>query len=457
MGGEVSVDTLTFFCIGTGHKRGEVWTLMPALFDLCDSFEVAPRLLVEASIGVDHVKVLIDGPETFLVSNQYLLDWCDNAVAFIERCQPRRLCLVGHSRGAVLATMIAAALRTRGSVKSTKVMLWLLDTVAVTDARGGITNVIGPARTLTVYDNVDQLVRVVMEDEGTEIAGQPAFPLEQLRIDLGDGRIVPDYEHRRGAGTRGPRITHIRMPGTHGTGTQVNTMTPNGSDVATEAPSGEQSGITTVRPGDVWPIGEACLIHALRALRDVDAVGPARRNAPNPNGVPLTDKGHQFAGTVHSAPPPVRTGDTLLAAYERILLHNRRTPTGAVKINDVSKDLLAPTPTQKYRFIRGRRSAGQLGPYGTDFTSGAGEPMIVNDDHRALISVVHGSDWAEAVETRSRTGQWPARPAPPEVDTTRAKLLALREAHDAQYVLLALAGATYDGQSVTHLTAEVGA
>ncbi len=388
------METLSIFCIGTSHDRSEPWTLMRALYDLTAAAgEVLPADLPGATPDKPHVKVLFDGPEVRNTSNKFLLDACADAVTFIKKNNPQRVCLLGHSRGAVLATMIAARLHLEG-LRAPPVFLWLLDTVARTGTMGGGPRVIEPFETLTVYPNVDHVVRVVMEDDPRTF-----FPLEEVRICL-DGESVGtlDYEYEKQSGASSPEVTLIRMPGSHGTGTQVNPVAQAGSRLPTKLEGRRGPGINNARPGRLWPIGEACLINALRAIRDVNKE-PAH---PTRRGVPLTRTGNDFAGSNSEL-------DTLLDAYARILMENRRTSSGWFRRNDVDRK---PRPReggprreiQKVFQDPGIWDAGsRLHHYGRDFRSNA---LIVNEQHRFLLGQQGREDWAAAFEEAGRTHRW---------------------------------------------------
>ena len=96
-------------------------------------------------------------------------------VRFIKNNQPETVCLFGHSRGAVLATMIAARLH-EAAPTVTGAKLWLLDLVGKTDI--GMSPYLDDSVTRTAYPNVSDIVRIVMEDEPSTVM----FPLQSFSV-----------------------------------------------------------------------------------------------------------------------------------------------------------------------------------------------------------------------------------------------------------------------------------
>ena len=138
------------------------------------------------------------------------------------------------------------------------VRLWLLDLVTHTDWKGGFPE-LPPAETRTIGTHVDQVVRVVMEDEYNL---PPCFRSRTSGCARSAGGTSSDTQ---APGTA--RLTFIRMPGGHGSGTQVNPLSSRGAELG-------DGDITSATPGRLWPIGEACLAHALDALESEWGVAP---------------------------------------------------------------------------------------------------------------------------------------------------------------------------------------
>jgi len=328
------VTTLSVFCIGTGHTQDEQWNLLRALYDLTDATET-DRESATTSPPADpngQFKLIFDGPETFFTSNEQLRANRDAAVDVIRIVNPKRICLFGHSRGAVLATMIAGAIRSRNA----DVRLWLLDLVTHTDWKGGFPT-IPPEESRTIYSNVNEVVRVVMEDEFNVPL---MFPLEDVRV----AQPPPeksDWQRFPPGSTRG---SFVRMPGGHGSGTQVNPIRRPDAELGV-------GDITTADPSSLWPIGEACLIHAL----DKCAAW----------GVRLESKAGQY-----------RAPGRLVESYARIRLVNGRRADRHILLNDCDKS--SSSYKQKLSHQWGRRSSEALLNFGLDRRF---DPLIVNYEH----------------------------------------------------------------------------
>lgn len=415
--------TLTIFCIGTSHSRVENWTLMKALRDLTDAVEVEPSGLDGQAPVADHVQVLFDGPPWFRTSNAFLRDACAAAVSFIVRHAPQRVYLFGHSRGAVLATMIAARLHAQQPPRGVQ-LLWLIDTVTRTSAAEGGAPAITRKDALTVYSNVDRLVRIVMEDDD-----RIKFPLEDVRILKPDGRS--DWEFKRDVEHGTPRVELIRMPGTHGTGTQVNRVAPSGATIPDTLPGAVDTGINYAGPGELWPIGEACLIHALRDLY------------ANGSGVPLTPKGRDFAGVRATGLETDLETDTLGQAYARIRSVNRRGRDRSFRRNDVPPERkMVAGKAMEYQVIRKEPwvpdHQSRLSRYGPDYRL---NDLIVNEHHRRLIEDHAGTVYADALVALGRA-RWEQPAEELRVTVEKATHTMMRKRLPAQVELIDITGIT---------------
>ena len=211
--------TLSVFCVGTSHFASEQWTLMRALYDLTvaelELVHPDPGELAKRRSSERNAKIVFDGPYIGLTSNKFMSDRANAAARFIKNNQPETICLFGHSRGAVLATMIAARLH-EAAPTVTGAKLWLLDLVGKTDI--GMSPYLDDSVTRTAYPNVSDIVRIVMEDEPST----SMFPLQSFSVQRAGVPRVLDHVH---AGSQDrPQVKLMRLPGSHGTGTQVNPM-----------------------------------------------------------------------------------------------------------------------------------------------------------------------------------------------------------------------------------------
>jgi hypothetical protein len=333
------------------------------------------------------------------------------AVSYIRTHRPSTVCLLGHSRGAVVASMIAARIhRDRAWTVKPTVYMWLLDIVAHTDVGGPPP--LDEAETLTAYPSVSQLVRIVMEDDSSLIHDDVlrAFPLEDYWIS-NDVIRVADYVHERKVLNVHPRVELVRMPGTHGTGTQVNPMAKSGEAL----PRGTIDRVRDrdpAKPGELWPIGEACLVDALYRMRDWQ--------------VPLTVDGTRFAGEIAPSQP------NLLAAYSQVLMANRRRDR-AILCNDVGRSRAGAI--QEYAFRTGTRSTSRLGRYGRDLRA---NPLVVNEQHLGLLKAVD----AELADTILAAGARRDRrlvPISSDDSHLRSALRSLHDDHPVAYAALVLA------------------
>ncbi len=408
--------TLSVFCVGTSHFASEQWTLMRALYDLTvaelELVHPDPGELAKRRSSERNAKIVFDGPYIGLTSNKFMSDRANAVVRFIKNNQPETVCLFGHSRGAVLATMIAARLH-EAAPTVTGAKLWLLDLVGKTDI--GMSPYLDDSVTRTAYPNVSDIVRIVMEDEPSTVM----FPLQSFSVQRAGAPRVLDHVH---AGSQHrPRVKLMRLPGSHGTGTQVNPMTRDGDLLPT-------TDITKTEPGQLWPIGEVCLISALHHL--------------DKWGVGLRDEAHAWIGR--------RRGRNLLRAYAMIRQRNLRVAGGkGIQLNNASGDgsaLLGTRSTQWTQTIKpnvkGERADDELNKFGTDHRQNR---FVVNDQHLRVLRSTY-PNLADRLETLGTgTGTELIARSVSRSDLG-AELGSVRRHHGSMY--FGLVGLTLDGQSV---------
>jgi hypothetical protein len=216
---EDSVSHLSIFNIGTEHDHSETSNLLVKLFHDCPSRPITAT--GSPGNGDDH-KVINDGvgasnPDEGVaarvikalprkldaLTGDSLVKKSQEMFQLVKRLNPQIVTLVGHSRGAVAAVRTAALLWKEFGTLSPDVNLWLLDPVKFS-ARG--THDINQE----IHANVKHLRIVVMEDTHDICGYKGGFKLLHLENQVvGKGRR--DIEVDR----------YIRMPGSHGTGSQV--------------------------------------------------------------------------------------------------------------------------------------------------------------------------------------------------------------------------------------------
>lgn len=398
------MSTLSIMCLGTSHSRDEPWSLMTALFDLVAATEITEDQLRDPnhSLGPGDHKIIFDGPAVFGTSNATLHENSELACQLIHASQPDTVCLLGHSRGAVLCAMIAAkCYHPPYNMTAKRFQLFLVDIVAHTHALGGLPTV-GRDLGLTVYRNTRSLVRVVMEDE---YEWDEVFPLEDVRVSerMGGGTGPSRFDHDREQ-TITEDAEFIRLPGGHGSATQVNPI----KRVDELLPPGS---ILTERPGSIWPIGEVCLTTALLRLKQW--------------GVGLIDE--SFA-----------TEAGLFNAYANVLRRHPRRPDGQVLLNDVN--VSKPGEKQKISYVEGQRSGLKLADFGSEFRQPG--QLVVNDQHLALYRQ-HGQALERAIMTG--TGSRDRVLMHPDDVALATQLDELHRTQPAAYGLLVHGGYSFGG------------
>lgn len=228
------MSTVAVFCIGTWHDHTEPNNALVALHTDCRYYPIG-RIDTNAGLHTRIAegaptppprsgghKILIDGQGALGTTLGRQADKCIEMIQGLPT-PPDNVRLVGHSRGAVLAILIAHRLATE--VRGARCQLFLFDPVKRTATHGfDGANSIGA--------NVNSLRIVVSEDEGASTCGVTDFKLLSLT----------GYGTTRAA-------NWIRIPGTHGTMTQV-TGTPIGKIGMMLAAEwlGEQTPATPMRP-----------------------------------------------------------------------------------------------------------------------------------------------------------------------------------------------------------------
>ncbi len=217
---------LSIFNIGTSHNRNESTNLLVKLFNDCPSLAIDDATIDDATISLNgrgNSKVINDGvgskdPSTGKggkvggfgnltggILGIGVMDRTERMVNLVARMKPTAVTISGHSRGAIIAVRIAAYLW-EAYKRTLPVNLWLLDPVKVSAQGTDFYN-------REIHPNVQKNLRiVVMEDTSDVSSPRGGFKLLTLksRAASGGGRtdVVVDK--------------FIRMPGSHGTGSQVN-------------------------------------------------------------------------------------------------------------------------------------------------------------------------------------------------------------------------------------------
>lgn len=111
---------------------------------------------------------------------------------------PTDVVLVGHSRGAICCLRIAALLQKQYRANSPRCHLFLYDPVKRLAQGTDYYN-------RTIHANVDTIKVIAMEDEDATTAGAKNFKLMSIKTD----------------GDAAGEIEYLRLPGTHGSATQV--------------------------------------------------------------------------------------------------------------------------------------------------------------------------------------------------------------------------------------------
>jgi hypothetical protein len=189
-------NVFSVFCIGTGHSRAEPNNVMKWLYDNC-YWPGYPKDLKYINDGV----MGGGGP---LHTNEWIgvgmADMKTSTMNAIKRAVRRReLCvtrinLAGHSRGAVLCHMLAEAIRTDPETQHLEVSMALLDPVHMSNFHPG-------AKALEGSNKFIQCLTIIMENVNSFM-----FPFKFIE--------ATDDETQA-------KIYYVKMPGTHGSGTQV--------------------------------------------------------------------------------------------------------------------------------------------------------------------------------------------------------------------------------------------
>lgn len=210
---------LSVFNIGTGHNRNEKDNLLVKLFDDCPSLPIDDSTIDDVTVNLaarGHRKVINDGlgseeadtgaPGRAESSARHFREGllgkglesrALRMVRLIERTSGlTEVTMAGHSRGAMIALRTAIELWNKYK-KDFRVNLWLLDPVEFSLDGGK------PYREIPA--NVQHVRIVVMEDTHDICGYRGGFKLQTL------------------LGSNDPtRNNFIRMPGSHGTASQVN-------------------------------------------------------------------------------------------------------------------------------------------------------------------------------------------------------------------------------------------
>ena len=214
---------LSIFNIGTGHNRNERNNLLVKLFHDSPAREIHDVIIdnptAPLKLGRDR-KVINDGlaskdavdgatgSEPALstrgvlegIIGQGVSSKTERMVQLVGRLKDglSGVTIVGHSRGAIIAVRTAARLYEKYGT-DLRVNLWLLDPVEFSVEGGQANRMVPP--------NVRHLRIVAMEDTHNICGWKSGFKLQALVGSYGPGRDV--------------RESYIRMPGSHGTASQV--------------------------------------------------------------------------------------------------------------------------------------------------------------------------------------------------------------------------------------------
>jgi pimeloyl-ACP methyl ester carboxylesterase len=205
---------LNIFNIGTGHHKGEVNNLLVALHRDCTAIDASAMARsagggtwkfindgagsTDPGSGVRAKVASIPGNAMGMGSTRGVTSVTDQMVELFKRTKPDQVNICGHSRGAITSVRIAAKLYELSGM--TKVNLFLVDPVKRMAEGTDFYN-------REIHSNVDQLMCVVAEDVGDK----SLFKFMMLK----DGRSADSGRADL------PAEKFLRMPGSHGTATQV--------------------------------------------------------------------------------------------------------------------------------------------------------------------------------------------------------------------------------------------
>ncbi len=252
---------LTVYCIGSAHNYKENYN---TLVSLCDSTNAGAKILITHAgnrtnyIGVqtidreeplnpgwenqNQICVLIDGPNfdkgmpATEKSGEYINNQTDKLCVIASKYSPDIVNLVGHSRGAIMCNVFAWKLSDSMDYKyhdknyfglsytgttNPIVNVFLIDPVNHTDI--SIKFALGLSPVTNGYK------RIIMEDAGgvtgavsTNSTDNYAFPLEKITDESSHYKIQT--------------LDNIRIPGTHGTASQLTPVANNGEKLPNPAP-----------------------------------------------------------------------------------------------------------------------------------------------------------------------------------------------------------------------------
>ncbi|ATB31350.1 hypothetical protein [Melittangium boletus] len=233
-----------FYCfnIGTGHNRNEPTNLLVRLHVRCDAIDVSSIARRGRIEGADLHRHLPRGDGDFKYINdgvgskpiwkkggghpvgdekgaggwfgEGLSQKARDTVQVIKELQPERIFLAGHSRGAILCIEIADLLHQDPRFKEREVFMFLLDPCKFSIQ----TSFGGEARTWfgdTLYDNTRAARIVAAEDLADGPTHGGSFKLCTLH--RAQSPSVRRQLNLKGA----DKVEMLRIPGSHGTGSQV--------------------------------------------------------------------------------------------------------------------------------------------------------------------------------------------------------------------------------------------
>jgi len=201
------------FCIGTGHDHSEDANVLVKLHSACTLRDLGVEgnhtkdKTDTARISTTSIPTASNGGWTWLNEGQNNISGGMKAQSsanadLVEALPslPEHVILVGHSRGAICCLRIAAELQKRLKGKSPKCHIFLYDPVKRQRQGTDWYN-------RTIHANVQNLKIIAMEDEDKMELNVKAFKL--MAVKRGANGIEIDEGN------------YLRLPGTHGTATQV--------------------------------------------------------------------------------------------------------------------------------------------------------------------------------------------------------------------------------------------
>ena len=368
--------TISIYCIGTGHTAAEEFNILRVLYELTNTSSaltvkkasgnwftsqlVNPPATVPAP-AAQHHKVLYDGAPNLpdvggRAAGHFMNNVMGNAFGLISSVSLNQgdkltVNLVGHSRGAVNCLMIASKLWREKRPYACN--LFLIDAVKVTGRNDPTGATIPKAHTRFIFENVNNCVHIVMEDDVKFKGVTGIFKLY---------KFGKDKDH--------PPATDIktfRFPGTHGTATQCDQIVDTGNPLPPPI-AGRNGGIADAHK--MWPIGGAVLSMALQRLKEW--------------GTPLHQEGIQLANEREE-----------FNFLNRIQLKNKLVSrfARARLINDAKKSQAGAS--QEFALVPGSgkktyRSDRLLNEFGTNLLRY--HPIFINQHHVTLAIKFLGED-----------------------------------------------------------------